>query len=347
MPPRNSTPSGLEPKSESLEGVLSAIKSLAEVVEKHVSTSGIVKPKDTETEGCTIEQFRKLGPPSFLGNPDPTEAESWIMQMEKIFDVIGCTEVQKVSFASFMLKGEAEHWWRSTKKTLPLEEDEILTWSIFLEAFYEKYFPESVRDEKEVEFMELIQGNKTVLQYEAKFTELSRFAPHIVADDVRKAKKFQRGLRPSIRTRMAALRLKSYSEVVETAKVVEKECEDYQRIRSQNNKRPKTEGFHKGNEHNKPFKKKTTAEPETKMVQQVVEVCQKCGKKHKGVCYRESGACFKCGQMGHRIKDCPAMKSELVAKPTDVKQRPKVQGRVFAITEQDTKASKSVVTGSI
>ncbi|KAK4563696.1 hypothetical protein RGQ29_006014 [Quercus rubra] len=312
MPPRNSTPSGLEPKSESLEGVLSAIRSLAEVVEKHVSTSGTVKPKDAEIEGCTIEQFRKLGPPSFLGNPDPTEAESWIMQMEKIFDVIGCTEVQKVSFASFMLKGEAEHWWRSTKKTVPLEEDEILTWTVFLDAFYEKYFPESVRDEKEVEFMELIQGNKTVLQYEAKFTELSRFAPHIVADDV-----------------------------------VEKECEDYQRIRSQNNKRPKTEGFHRGNEHSKPFKKKTTTEPETKMVQQVIEVCQKCGKKHKGVCYRESGACFKCGQMGHRIKDCPSMKSELVAKPTEVKRRPKVQGRVFAITEQDTKASKSVVTGTI
>ena len=109
MPPRNSTPSGLEPKPESLEGVLSAIRSLAEVVEKHVSTSGIVKPKDVEIEGCTIEQFRKLGP-SFLGNLDPTKVESWIMQMEKFFDVIGCTEVQKVSFASFMLKGEVEHW---------------------------------------------------------------------------------------------------------------------------------------------------------------------------------------------------------------------------------------------
>ena len=57
------------------------------------------------------------------------------------------------------------------------------------------------------------------------------------------------------------------------------------------------------------------------MVQQVIKVCQKCGKKHKGVCYRESRACFKCGQMGHRIKDCPSMKSELVAKPTEVKQR--------------------------
>ena len=66
--------------------------------------------------------------------------------------------------------------------------DEILTWTVFLDAFYEKYFPESVRDEKEVEFMGLIQENKTVLQYEAKFTELSRFAPHIVANDVRKVR---------------------------------------------------------------------------------------------------------------------------------------------------------------
>ena len=162
--------------------------------------------------------------------------------------------------SSFMLKGEAEHWWRSTKKTVPLEEDEILTWTVFLDAFYEKYFPNSVRDEKEVEFMELIQGNKTVLQYEAKFTELSRFSPHIMVGDVRKAKKFQRGLRPSIRTRMVALQLKAYSEVVETAKVVEKECEGYQKIRDQDKKISKPEESQKENENDKPFKKKTTIE---------------------------------------------------------------------------------------
>ena len=258
MPPRNSTPSSSEPNLENLEGVFNAIRSLAEVVEKHVSTSGTVKPNDVEIEGCTIEQFRKLGPPSFLGNPDPTEAKTWIMQKEKIFDMVGCTKVQKVSFASFMLKGEAEHCWRSTKKTLPLEKDEILTWTIFLDAFYEKYFLKSIRDEKEVEFMELIQGNKMVLQYEAKFTELARFAPHIVSDDVRKANKFRRGLQPSIRTRMATLRLKAYSEVVETTKVVEKECEDYQRIRDQNKKRSEPEESQKENENDKPFKKKTT-----------------------------------------------------------------------------------------
>ena len=52
-----------------------------------------------------------------------------------------------------------------------------------------------------------------------------------MSDDVRKAKKFQRGLRPSIITRMATLQLKTYFKVVETAKVVEKELEDYKKIR--------------------------------------------------------------------------------------------------------------------
>lgn len=70
------------------------------MVGKHVSISRTAKPKDAEIEGCTIEQFRKMGLPSFLGNLDPTEVETWIKQMEKIFDVVGCTEVQKVSFAS-------------------------------------------------------------------------------------------------------------------------------------------------------------------------------------------------------------------------------------------------------
>ena len=77
------------------------------------------------------------------------------------------------------------------------------------------------------------------------------------------------------------------------------------------------------------------------MVQQVMENCSKCDKKHNGVSYRESGACFKCGKMGHRIKDCLALKSEPMVKPSDVNQRPKIQGRVFAISRQSDEETKS------
>lgn len=63
-----------------------------------------------------------------------------------------------------------------------------------MKAFYEKYFPESLRDKKEGEFLTLEQGSTTMDKYEAKFTELSRFAPHMVADAVMKAKKFERRL---------------------------------------------------------------------------------------------------------------------------------------------------------
>ncbi|MQL69451.1 hypothetical protein Taro_001738 [Colocasia esculenta] len=49
-----------------------------------------------------------------------------------------------------------------------------------------------------------VEGSMTVLEYEARFAKLSKYAPHIVADEHRKAKKFVIGLRPSLRTRLVA-----------------------------------------------------------------------------------------------------------------------------------------------
>lgn len=153
MLPCRSASATPQPESENLEGVLRAIKSLVMVVEKHVSAGG--RSKDMEIKGSTIEHFKRIGPHEFKGAPDSMEVESWIMQMEKILDVIGCTKVQKVSFATFILGGEVEHWWRVTRETLPLDEDESLICAMFLEAFYENFFLESVLDE-ELKFMELV-----------------------------------------------------------------------------------------------------------------------------------------------------------------------------------------------
>ncbi|KAG5516373.1 hypothetical protein RHGRI_037180 [Rhododendron griersonianum] len=32
--------------------------------------------------------------------------------------------------------------------------------------------------------------------------------------------------------------------------------------------------------------------------------CGKCGRVHTGQCYRDAGACYKCGQMGHLMRNC-------------------------------------------
>ena len=41
--------------------------------------------------GCSFESFMKQNPPSFDGKPNPTEAENWFLQMEKLLEALDCT----------------------------------------------------------------------------------------------------------------------------------------------------------------------------------------------------------------------------------------------------------------
>ena len=46
-------------------------------------------------------------------------------------------------------------------------------------------------DNMEIQFLELKQGNLSLAEYEAKFTELSRFVPTYVDTERKRAKRFQ------------------------------------------------------------------------------------------------------------------------------------------------------------
>ena len=127
-----------------------------------------------------------------------------------------------------MMEGEADHWWRAAKNTRSLlRGNGDWTWREFLDVFYKKYFPVSVREKKEVEFITLEQGNLTVAAYEAKFSELSRFAPHMIATEAMRAKKFERGLRPYLRSQVSMFRHETYAEVYDKAELVEINSDDY------------------------------------------------------------------------------------------------------------------------
>jgi len=76
-----------------------------------------------------------------------------------------------VRFGTHMLAEEADDWWVSL---LPMLEQDgvVVTWAVFRREFLNRYFPEDVRGKKEIEFLELKQGDKSVTEYTAKFVEL-------------------------------------------------------------------------------------------------------------------------------------------------------------------------------
>ena len=65
-----------------------------------------------------------------------------------------------------------------------------------------KYFLDIARHAKAQKFLELKQGTMTVMDYVARFMELARFVDDYVATDMEKVRRFENGLKLSIRGRI-------------------------------------------------------------------------------------------------------------------------------------------------
>ena len=163
-----------------------------------------------------------MNPLEFKGTADPVEAQAWLKEMEKAFDLVGVEDNQKCKFVSYYLKSEANYWWESVKA---LEEVEAVTWERFTESFLEKYFPRYMQNQMELKFFELKQDNSSVIEYERKFTELARFVPEYVNTDEKRAKRFQQGLKSWITSNVAMFELSTYATVVQKSMIIEGESE--------------------------------------------------------------------------------------------------------------------------
>ncbi|PKU59655.1 hypothetical protein MA16_Dca020853 [Dendrobium catenatum] len=70
-------------------------------------------------------------------------------------------------------------------------------------------------------FFRLVQGSRTVMQYEAEFTALARYAPQLVSTSAEKCYRFLRGLRDSLRQPLVPFHISNFSELVERARLIE------------------------------------------------------------------------------------------------------------------------------
>ncbi|XP_057792547.1 uncharacterized protein LOC131009274 [Salvia miltiorrhiza] len=176
--------------------------------------------RTSNTIDQAVERFRNYNPPRFNGRDGPLAAEEWLEELERIFTHINCSDEQKVSCAVFQLKEDARQWWKHFYRLLGEEDRNVLNWKIFKEVVMNKYFPLSFREKKETEFFELKQGNMTIEEYERKFNELARFAPHLVDTEDKMIARFRKGLRIDIKGIMAAHVIDDFSDLVKRAEEV-------------------------------------------------------------------------------------------------------------------------------
>ncbi|XP_058771654.1 uncharacterized protein LOC131645009 [Vicia villosa] len=127
--------------------IATALEAMAQALEH--------QPNAGENAGSrSLATFQRENPPVFKGKHDPDGALEWLKEIERIFRVMDCTQAQKVRYGTHMLAVEADDWWLATRQRLEAVGEEI-TWDVFRREFLRKYYPESVRGKKEIEFHEL------------------------------------------------------------------------------------------------------------------------------------------------------------------------------------------------
>ena len=104
--------------------------------------------------------------PEFEGSTDPVVADNWLLDIYVILDFIRLTEQEKVICASFALKKNARHWWR----TVQMRRDVMtMSWPDFVTEFKMMYYNKEVLAAQQDEFLNFTQGNLTVMEAVQKF----------------------------------------------------------------------------------------------------------------------------------------------------------------------------------
>ena len=251
-----------------------------------------------------ICQFNKLKPLRFGGGTNTLAYEEWLRRMENLFEVMDCPEDFRVRLATHQFEKEVEFWWGTVK---PRTGEPALTWEQLKTMMDAQYYPRDVKRAKGQEFLRLKQGQMTVIEYAAKFNELSRFAPNQVATEEMKMDHFEQGLKGPIKRMIAGHVFTSFKEMyqwaVKIARVIaETEVESQQlglAKRKFNQGGSSTQGSNKVCNFNSRGKGKQI------VPRQELEPCNHCGRMHSGQCRYGTQECYGCGSTDHKIANCP------------------------------------------
>ncbi|XP_073133524.1 uncharacterized protein [Henckelia pumila] len=247
------------------------------------------------------EALKKARVPNFKGGSDPETAQKWMKEMETNSRLMEVPHDISVEVSTPFLTGEAAKWWEGVSP--PMAQMGPITWPRFREAFLKHYFPTAVKMQRLSEFENLKQTPEmTVVDYVSKFHSLVTYSPTVMADETLKIHRFTKGLSSRIQSALAIFEPNNFEDLIGAA--IRAEADIKRRDEENKLKRP----LYNFNQ-NQNFKKPTSSSQYRGQapLQYKLEAkdCPKCKKKHDGECRYPVGACFRCGQFGHRMNQCP------------------------------------------
>nr|AAK38383.1 hypothetical protein [Arabidopsis thaliana] len=244
-------------------------------------------------------------------------------------------EDYKKDIAIHLLEGDAHNWWLAVDKR---KGERVETFKDFEDEFNRMYFPSEAWDRLESNFLDLVQGRRTVREYEEEFNKLRRYVGRELEDEAVQVRRFLRGLRVELRTLCSIRTFNTVSELVERAALIEANLDEEERIRPKGGN-PKNEKKRKFDQLDD-MKKSSGSRDE----------CSHWGKRHLGECWKAKGT-------WHYIRECPQLQTEGPVgekvnrgggEPSGQAKRAAVVPRVYELTKKTSEASNfNAISGTL
>jgi hypothetical protein len=183
------------PPSPELALILCSLEAINETLKGRQLAGIEVEPPPSGTGNLEVSRDSGGGPPlkditrelqkiklsEFVRGRASERVEAWLEGMTRCFSLRDYASTSKEKIVIFQLRDSALNWWGNLERQLHLTPDTV-SWELFEERFRRKYLLAYYEEQQVGAFHALVQGNRTIEEYEIRFMELVKYVSYMDND---------------------------------------------------------------------------------------------------------------------------------------------------------------------